>query len=657
MLYYLWREGTLPANVDVLDNKLDDEIERKRLRKVFESGLDSVSGYALPVAWDPVKKCWISSRWRFRRENMFLVPGDSPMGYRLPLDSLIWEKPHKKQKIIESDPFADKENLPGPAGTVSDRYTQFSKASAHDEHGIQHQQPADSHSSEDQDDELFVRTAICIEPRNDHLHVFLPPLTDLTHWLELIHTLEAVAEKLSQPIVIEGYEAPRDERLKRFSVTPDPGVIEVNIHPSKDWNELVSHTEVLYEEARQSRLGTEKFMLDGRHTGTGGGNHVTMGGQSPADSPMLRKPQVLGSLIRYWQNHPSLSYLFSGMFIGPTSQAPRVDEARDDSLYELEIALQNLPDGEQHSPWVIDRVLRNLLVDMTGNTHRAEFCIDKLYSPDSASGRLGLVEFRGFEMPPHARMSLVQNLLLRTLVSQFWKTPYEQNPVRWGTELHDRFMLPHYVSRDAQDVVADLQRWGYNFDPAWLDPFIEFRFPRYGSMQVNDVEMELRFAIEPWHVLGEEITAQGTARFVDSSVERLQIRVKGMTDSRHYVACNGQRVPLRCTGERGEFVAGVRFKAWNPPSGLHPTIGVHAPLVFELVDGWNKTSLGGCTYHVEHPGGLNSGDYPVNAFAAESRRLARFWQHGHSHGLVDLPTEHISPDHPYTLDLRVANKK
>ena len=645
VLYYLWKEGTLPENVDVFDSKLEDKIERKRLLKLFERGLDKVTGFALPLAWDPVAKKWISSKWRFRREHMFLVPGDSPMGYRLPLDSLLWQKDRDRQQLLEADPFAPKEDL---RGAVSARYTRYLPDKPAGEHGLQMQQPADQAL----DSSMFVRTALCLEPRNGHLHVFLPPLTQLTHWLELLNVIETVATELNQPLVIEGYEAPRDDRLRRFSITPDPGVIEVNIHPSENWNELVENTGILYEEARLSRLGTEKFMLDGRHTGTGGGNHVTLGGITPADSPMLRKPQVLASLIRYWQNHPSLSYLFSGMFIGPTSQAPRVDEARDDSLYELEVALQNLPPGETPAPWIVDRVLRNLLVDMTGNTHRAEFCIDKLYSPDSASGRLGLVEFRGFEMPPHARMSLVQNLLLRTLVSRFWQQPYEQQPVRWNTELHDRFMLPHYVATDAQDVVADLNRWGYDFDPSWLDPFVEFRFPRYGSMNIGDIEFELRFAIEPWHVLGEEVTAQGTARFVDSSVERLQLRVRGMTDSRHYVACNGQRVPLRCTGERGEYVAGIRFKAWSPPSGLHPTIPVQAPLVFDLVDGWNQTSLGGCTYHVEHPGGLNRDDFPVNAFSAESRRLARFWQHGHTSGRIDIPETQPNKDHPYTLDLR-----
>jgi uncharacterized protein (DUF2126 family) len=645
-LYYLWKEGTLPSNVDVLHNRLEDPLERKRLRRLFEQGLDKVVGYALPLAWEPVVGRWVSSPWHFRRGHMFLIPGDSPMGLRLPLDSLQWEEKKARQQVHPADPFADREHLPGD---VSERYSRFEEAPLK-AHGLREQPMAEW--SPDAGGHFFVRSAICFEPRDGQLHVFLPPLTDLPHWLHLIGAIEATASELDQPIVLEGYPAPFDPRLLRLSVTPDPGVIEVNIHPSSSWQELVEHTDALYEEAHQSRLGTEKFMLDGRHTGTGGGNHVTLGGPSPADSPILRRPQVLASLLRYWQNHPSLSYLFSGMFVGPTSQAPRVDEARDDNLYELGIALQQLPPGQAPSPWVIDRVLRNLLVDVTGNTHRAEFCIDKLYSPDSATGRLGLVEFRGFEMPPHARMALVQNLLLRTLVSRFWQQPYEQELVNWNTELHDRFMLPHYTARDAADVVDDLQRWGYDFRQDWLDPFVEFRFPRYGTVNIGDVELELRFAIEPWNVLGEEVTGQGTARFVDSSVERLQVRVRGMTDTRHFVACNGRRVPLRCTGERGEFVAGVRYKAWNPPSGLHPTIPIDAPLRFDLIDAWSQRSLGGCTYHIEHPGGRNPEDFPVNAYAAESRRLARFWQHGHTPGKIDPPPEETSGDFPYLLDLR-----
>jgi uncharacterized protein (DUF2126 family) len=460
-------------------------------------------------------------------------------------------------------------------------------------------------------------------------------------------------------VVLEGYLPPEDPRLKKLAVTPDPGVIEVNIHPARDWAELTANTRILYEHARSARLGTEKFMLDGRHTGTGGGNHVTVGGATPADSPLLRRPDLLRSLVTYWQNHPALSYLFSGMFIGPTSQAPRVDEARDDSLYELEIAFQEMERQQQAGeetlkPWLVDRLLRNLLVDLTGNTHRAEFSIDKLYSPDSATGRLGLLEFRAFEMPPHWQMSCVQLLLLRTLIARFWKRPYRGRLTPWGTSLHDRFMLPHFIAEDMRDVVLDLQADGYALEFEWFAPFFEFRFPRYGTVVYQGISLELRQALEPWHVLGEEVKAGATARYVDSSIERMQLKVNHMTGNRFAVTCNGRPLPLAPTGVHGEYVAGVRYRAWQPPSALHPTIGVHTPLVFDLVDLWSGRSLGGCTYHVSHPGGRHYERFPVNANEAEARRMARFTPHGHTPDAMSVRAERPSASFPLTLDLRRA---
>ncbi len=656
-LYYLWKEANQPANVDWLNLNLRDTKNRNDLVLALQRGLDNPTGYALPLYWDDTKSAWNSVQWVFRREEMYLIPGNSPMGLRLPLDSLPWTQENEREIESEPCPMEDKPELP-------DYHTE-SGAGKHD--------LDDSGKVSVQPERTEVpHTSICVEARNGRMHVFLPPLNYLEHYLDLLAVIEKTAAELKMPVMLEGYEPPSDPRLKSFKVTPDPGVIEVNIHPAANWDELVKNTEILYEEARQARLGTEKFMLDGRHTGTGGGNHVTLGAATPKDSPFLRKPDLLRSLLTYWQHHPGLSYLFSGMFIGATSQAPRVDEARDESLYELEIAFKQMPDGLNDSqPWLVDRLLRNLLIDVTGNTHRAEFCIDKLYSPDSMTGRQGLLEFRAFEMPPHAQMSIVQMLLLRTLVARFWNDPYKHRLVRWGTELHDRFMLPHYVWEDMRDVAEDLQAAGFPFQLEWLEPFHEFRFPVYGRVQHRGIQMELRAALEPWNVLGEELGSQGTARFVDSSIERMQIKISGLTDSRYTISCNGHSIPMKATGVQGEYVSGVRYRAWQPPSALHPTIGIHAPLVFDIFDTWTGRSLGGCTYHVVHPGGRGYETFPVNANEAEGRRFSRFRdQHTPDVPVVKLlseatrefyetpprpmkpPTEDVNSDYPYTLDLR-----
>jgi uncharacterized protein (DUF2126 family)/transglutaminase-like putative cysteine protease len=651
--FYLWRERRLPTNVDPHESRLEDKSERARLAKIFDKGLASVVGYALPLRCleEGGERRWESGKWFLRRERMYLTPGDSPMGYRLPLDSLPWAPPDGGDPGPQPpEPFASYGPLPPRERLAAVVTRQWPDRDPKAERAPS--RPRDTRSD-------VVRTALCVEPRAGVLHVFMPPVETAEGYLALCAAIETTALDLGMTVRIEGYPPPADPRLGRFQITPDPGVIEVNIQPANNWDELVSNTSVLYQEARATGLRAEKFMLDGRHTGTGGGNHIVLGGATAPESPILRRPDLLKSLVQYWLNHPSLSYLFSGMFVGPTSQAPRVDEARNDSLYELDIAFSQMAAkqgagwGASTPPWLVDRLLRNLLIDVTGNTHRTEFCIDKLYSPDGVAGRQGLVELRSFEMPPHPRMSLTQQLLVRALVAAFWQKPYRTRPVHWGTELHDRFLLPHFVRQDFGEVIDDLAGAGYKFDPAWFDPHYEFRFPELGSVVAKTgLGLELRQAIEPWHVLGEEAAGGGVARYVDSSVERLQVMVRGMVDGRHIVTCNGRRVPLQPTGTNGERVAGVRYRAWNPPSALHPTIGVHAPLTFDVVDTWNDRSIAGCRYHVSHPGGLAHSTFPQNSFEAESRRASRFWAFGHTPGLSKAPPLEENPQFPYTLDLR-----
>ena len=651
--YYLWKENRLPANVLAEGSKLKDPLARERMARVFGQGLASSVGSVLPLRRTrrDGARHWQSGKWFFRPGVLFLVPGDAPIGFRLPLESLPWADPEKIEYDVENDPFATLPELPRRQGFRPGGAPALALgAPGGGWPGVVAQRLPEIGREEPE----LVRTALAVEPRGGKLHVFFPPLYTVEDWLDLAAAIEDTAVEMGTQVVLEGYQPPRDPRMNQFSITPDPGVIEVNIHPAESWTEMVDRTTQLYEVARETGLATQKFMLDGRHVGTGGGNHVVMGAATPKDSPFLRRPDLLKSLLGFWHNHPSLSYLFSGLFIGPTSQHPRIDEARMDSVNELEIAFSRISPKVETPPWLTDRLFRNILADVTGNTHRTEFSIDKMYAPESSTGRLGLVEFRALEMPPDSRMSLAQMLLMRASVAAFWRTPYERTLVRWGTRLHDDFMLPHFVAQDFAAVLEELAQLGYPLDGSWFAPHQEFRFPKIGDVTVEGATVELRHALEPWHVLGEEPASGGTVRYVDSSAERLQAKVSGWVDERYVLSCNGKAVPLTQTATVGEYVGGVRFKAWAPPSALHPTVAAQSPLVFDIYDRWNGRSVGGITHYVSHPGGRNYDTFPVNANEAEARRRARFFPFGHTPEKMAEPKVVTGREHPRTLDLRRA---
>lgn len=636
--YYLWKDNRVPIEGELKSTDLFEDTERKRLQKIFDKNVGEPTGFVLPIMFSSKHDGFISNKWEFKSGDMRLIPGDSPVGLRLPLSALpfVDNELIAEHEILPRSPFADLEELED-AKTLVEKY----KA----------KKPLQAFTYANG----LVRSAMAFEERDGKLYIFMPPFMYFEHYYEVLCAITAACEKLNLSVIIEGYAPPKDKRIESMSVTPDPGVIEINIQPAQNWNEMKDIVEGVYEDAYHSRLVADKFLIDGRRVGTGGGNHIVMGAQKSEDSPFLRRPDLLRSMITFWQHHPALSYLFSGLYIGPTSQAPRIDEARHESLYELEIAFAQMPKGPEDGdcpPWLVDRLLRNLLVDLTGNTHRAEFCIDKLYSPDSDRGRLGLLEMRGFEMSPHPQMNLMQNLLLRALIASFWKKPYINNLVRFGGQLHDRYMLPHYIKEDMTEVLEYLRINGFDFNDNWFTPYFDFRFPHYGKVQLGELELELRMALEPWPVMGEENAGGGTSRGVDSSLERLQVKVKGAISEHHILTCNGHIVPLQPTREAMVKVAGVRFKAWAPYSSLHPNLPVNSPLIFDIIDTRLQRSLGGCRYHVMHPGGRAYDELPLNENEAEGRRLSRFEAPTHTAGIAKPPRAYINPDYPHTLDLR-----
>ncbi|MEI7703154.1 MAG: transglutaminase family protein [Deltaproteobacteria bacterium] len=636
---YVRDEAELPPGVDPMKADLSDGEERRRLARVLDHGLATPSAWALPLSRG--EGGWRTDAWSFRREKLFLVPGDAPAGLRLPLRALGGPLPA---------PAA-----PEPSWVPDPRTEELAEARRREEKArakaVGAQQEARRVAAAPR--LPTVRTALCVEPRQGELFVFLPPLESAAHFMELVRSVDAAARELDLDAQLEGYPPPWGPEVIRFSVTPDPGVLEVNVQPTGTGRDCASQVEQVFDAALHAGLHAEKYMLDGRQEGSGGGNHITLGGPTPLQSPFVVRPDLIASLVTFLQHHPSMSYLFTGLFVGPTSQAPRVDEARHDGLYELEIALLRLSDrGQPTPPWLGDLLLRHLLVDVTGNGHRAELSIDKLFDWRTAHGRQGLVELRAFEMPPHPRMAAAQAILARALVAAFAREPYAHPLVRWGTELHDRFLLPFWLWRDMEDVLAFLAARGVGLPPEAYRPFIEFRCPVVGRLQVGGVAIEIRNALEPWPVLGEEPGSGGTARFVDSSLERVEVRAEGLEPERFAVLVNGLSVPLRPTGMAGEQVGGVRFRAWAPPSSLQPHLGIHHPLRFDLWDRWAKRSVGACAYHVWHPEGTGFKAPPLTRFEASARRAARFTEEGPLPRSTHPRAAKPHPEYPHTLDLR-----
>ena len=617
LYYYAWENNNLPVNQELKEVNKDQSAARRTMAELYENGIDQPVGYIIPIHWDFDQQTWISQKWQFRNRTLFLVPGNSDIGYRLPLDRLPVTSDQISSSLLPPDPLSKSPDLP--------EHSYF-------QHLIE--QRLNAANSRTPQLSPTIKTAMCFQIKRGNIIVFLPPIQLIEPFLDLITVLETAANQLNITIQIEGYQPPPDQRIEKLVVAPDPGVIEVNIHPARTWQEINDNYSILFEETKKVKLDAQKFMIDGRHIGTGGGNHITLGGPTPSESPILVQPDLLKSIIGFWNNHPGLSYLFSSPFVGMTSQSPRIDEGKPSAVYDLEIAFKELDKYDQPPFWIIDRLFRNLLTDITGNTHRAEICIDKLYNPDSQSGRLGIVELRGFDMAPHQEMCLVQLLLIRSLFTAFAIDPYREPLIKWGNQLHDKFMIHQFVRRDMEEVIHYLNRHDIPFAMEWLDPFFEFRFPILGQRQVDGVKLEIRTGIEPWNVLGEEMSSSGTARFVDSSMERIQVKVDQFNPERYWLLCNRQIVPLTATRIDGQYVAGIRYKAWAPPSALHPTIGIDTPLQFDVYDKWNNRSIGGCTYHVVHPGGRNFETFPVNIFEAEGRRVARFQEEDHSPGRV-----------------------
>ena len=651
-LHQLWR-GQLTVEHMPSAKELDDPESRRALAERLSQTTSEPVGYVLPLAWDHKADQFRSGTWRFRRQGLHLIPGGSPIGYRLPLDSVIEDKEAAFEAQLERSPFDERAQLPDFRGLVRER---LSGAIA---------QPSARDASPP-------RTAVCVQARAGKLYVFLPPFSHAEHYLEVVAAVEAAAEATEQQPIFEGYEPPDDFRLRRFALEPDPGVLRVELPDAFTFPVQLDLLQTVFDEAAQLGLGMQRVTPDGSLIGTGGGGRLSLGGLRPEYSPFLRRPELLRGLVAYFQRHPSLSYLFAGRMIGPSGPAPRPDEGRDAALYELDIALSQMPKGEVSALWSGDRMLRHLLSDPSGQIKHAEIRMDHLYAPERESKRQGRVFIHAFELAPHPHVAVLHTLLVHALLGRVARASDSGELKRWGSALHDRFMLPHELLADLSEVIEELRAVGYPFQLEWFEPLITLRFPELGEVPIGQINLALQTALEPWPLLAEEVTPGGVARFIDAANERLQVKLSGLAPGRYALVCNGQSVPLQATGTHGEYVAGVRYKIANPPSTLHPTIAPVGALVFDLIDSWTGRAIGGCTYLPPRPqlwgavgvplsdgGWPNVGDEaaPPRVVPSPQTSLAplestgRFLPYGS--GLVPMPTPplHSDPYCPYLLDL------
>lgn len=548
------------------------------------------AGWVLPLDYE--EGAWVSAKWPFSaKKPLTLFTGDSPVGLRLPLGDL------KKDTM---------------------------------------------------------RTALTVEVRHGALEIFIPPL-DWEGFQALVEFFrETIGASTFRDLVFCGYapKAAGDELLK-FGLAADPGVLEVNLPPAGTWAEYDAFLSQSATAAAAVGLQLTKLQLNGAIHGTGGGAHLAFGGPSEAANPFLQEPKRIVSLLRYWQHHPALSYLFTGQYVGPGSQAPRVDEGPSHGLYELEVACEGIQGmGASADGELLDQFYRNLLTDSSGNTHRSEICFDKFHNPSAPNGKWGIIELRAFETFPQVETMSLIGLFVRTILARLFKAPFTEPLKRYGPLLHDRYFLPAFLWEDVQAICGDLQAHGFDFQAEWLESVLRFRCPTMGRLEVEGGHVDVRQAFESFPLMAEESQDANTVRVVDNSSDRLQLTLSDpdLLEGA-LLLVNGVEVPFELVD--GRMICGVRYKCASAYPALHPHVPIQSPLEFEWVDAKTGKTLSAARYHYWNPDAPIYDGRPKTAEEAEQRRAER-WQHAGD--LIDRTPPRFkpkrSPEYRYTLDLR-----